>query len=71
MWEAIFKIGSYILSWFTPERQTQRLKDEILKLKTEEQQIKLFKWSVKNEKRLSVIKHRIDVINGMLHNRAS
>jgi hypothetical protein len=71
MWEAVAKIVSYIMSWFTPERQTQRLKDELWRLRADEQRMKLEKWSVKNEKKFNAIKSRIAVIERMLNNRAS
>ena len=70
MWEAVAKLFSYIMSWFTPERQTQRLKDELWKLKAEEQRICLEKWSIKNEKRIASIRTRITIIDELLRNRA-
>jgi len=71
MWEAVAKIVSYIMSWFTPERQTQRLKDELWKLRARLQELKFGKWSEKNEKEMCNIIKRIDYIERMLNNRAN
>lgn len=71
MLEAIFRIISYVMSWFTPERQTQRLKDELWRLKADKNSILLNKWSEKNEKKINAINTRIDTIERLLNNRAS
>lgn len=70
MWQSILGIVDKILAHFTPERNTQRLKDELWKLKAEEQQLMFEKWSVKNEKRFAFVRTRIDIINRMLNDRA-
>jgi len=71
MWEAVARIVSYIMSWFTPERQTQRLKDELWKLNARLQELKICKCSDNNEKEMCNIIKRIDYIERMLNNRAN
>lgn len=71
MWQYILGIIDKVLAHFTPERNIQRLKDELWKLRAEEQHLMFEKWSEKNEKRFSFVRNRIDTINRMLNDRAS